>query len=210
MSKKRYVVHIWFLDQDLQASAQMLTDKALSKSIDGCFGTLVSTCMYLVGIRSKKFHSYFFSKENVHDTMSTKFCGWPLKKTPKFNAYEWRESKWCRSCHENYDFICNYLAILLDEHAYRYSSTHELQDVASWLSTTDVVANFPYVGIDDVVLPWTSIDPRFRDVDIVKGYRKQYCSQIEDGDAFAAYAKCKRDIPQFVVDEFNLENAFER
>lgn len=210
MSKKQYVIHIWFLDLDLCASAQMLTDKALSKSIDGCFGALISTYMYLVGIRSKKFYSYFFSKEHVQDTLSTIFLGWPSKKMPKFNSYGWKESKWCRMCHENYDYICKYLEVLLDEYSYRHSNMYDFHDVLEWMQATDEIGRFAYAGISNVVLPWKSIDPKFRDEDIIKGYRKQYCSQIENGDAFAAYAKCKRNIPSFVVEEFDLNNAFER
>lgn len=213
MSKKRYPIHIWFLDNDLLMSAQMLDDKSLVKTIDGCIGCIVSTCMHLVGIRSKKFYSYFFSKENAQSTIQEKFQGWPLDKNPKFNAYGWKEAKWCRMCHENYDYVVSYLSALLDEYAYRHSSMHASYSILQWATTSRVIDSFPYAfpyaGIKDVVLPWKSIDPRFRSIDIVEGYRKQYCSQIEDGDAFAAYARCKRDIPQFVVDTFSLSNTFE-
>ena len=43
MKYKNFVVHIWFLDADLQKSASFLTNKTLLKSIDGCIGVLIST-----------------------------------------------------------------------------------------------------------------------------------------------------------------------
>lgn len=212
MSKKRkHVVHVWFLDNDLSKSAEMLTDKCLIKTIDACIGCIVSTCMYLAGIRSRKFYSYFFSKENIDETMSTKFIGWPLHKKPSFNAYSWVESKWCRMCHENYDLVVNYLSILLDEYTQRHSSMHPSYPALQWAEVNEITASFPYASIEDVIFPWKAVDPQFRTEDIVGGYRKQYCAtQIEDGDAFKAYSKCKRDIPAFVVEAFNLKDAFER
>lgn len=207
--KKRYIVHIWFLDNDLHKSAQMLSDECLNKTINGCIGCIISTCMHLVGIRSKKFYSYFFSNENIQSTLNEKFSGWPMKKLPRFNAYSWKEAKWCRMCHENLDYIVKYLEILLDEYAFRHSSMHESYCLLDWIRTYSTIDSFPYAGIANITLPWKSIDPRFRTIDIISGYRKQYCSQIADGDAFAAYARCKRDIPDFVIDAFDLKNAFE-
>lgn len=208
--RKRRTVHIWFLDNDLAKSAQMLTDKCLNKTIDACIRCIVSTCMYLIGIRNNKFYSHFFSKDNIQETMMTKFSGWPLAKQPSFSAYSWPESKWCRMCHENYDLTVDYLSILLDEHIWRHSSMHPSHSMLQWSKINSIVADFPYAHLDNVVFPWKSIDPHYRADDIITGYRNQYCAtQIEDGDAFAAYSRCKRDIPDFVVDAFDLKNAFE-
>ena len=209
--RKRRTVHVWFLDNDLPVSAQMLTDKCLNKTIDACVSCIVSTCMYLVGIRNHKFYSYFFSKDNIQETLSSKFTGWPLRKNPSFSAYSWPESKWCRMCHENYDFIVNYLSILLDEHIWRHSSMHLSYPMLQWAETNSIISSFPYAHLENIVLPWKSVDPKYRSEDIIDGYRNQYCAtQIEDGDAFGAYSRCKRDIPDFVVKTFNLDNAFER
>lgn len=211
MSKKRkYVVHLWFLDNDLMKSASMMTDRCLSKSIDACIGCITSTCMYLSGIRSKKFYSHFFSKENIDETMITKFAGWPLSKSPSFNAYSWIESKWCRMCHENYDMTVSYLSALLDEYIWRHSRMHQSHSVLQWATSNELMSSFPYAHIEKVAFPWKSVDPKFRTEDIVTGYRKQYCAtQIEDGDAFKAYSRCKRDIPDFVVEAFSLKDTFE-
>ena len=208
--KKKYVAHIWFLDDDLVMSSQMLTDKCLSKTIDGCIGCIVSTYMYLVGIRSKKFYSYFFSNGNTQQTLTDKFFGWPLKKNPSFSAYQWKESKWCRMCHDNYDYIVKYLAILFDEYSYRHLSMHQAYNILQWAQENEIISSFPYANIE-VILPWKSIDPQFRSTNIIDGYRKQYCAtQIPDGDVFSAYGNSKRDIPDFVIDTFNLKNVFEK
>ena len=211
MSKRRpCAIHIWFLDNDLSKSAQMLSDKCLRKTIDGCIGAITSVCMYLVGIRSSKVHAYMFSKENAKQTLDDKFSGWPLKKNPSFGAVSWKESKWCRMCHENYNLAVEYLSMLFDEHLWRHSSMHPAYSFLDWASCNTAVADFPYAGLKDIVLPWKSVDPRFRSIDIVEGYRRQYCAtQIDDGDPFIAYAKCKRDIPEFVVDAFSLSTVFE-
>ena len=211
MSKKRYIVHVWFLDNDLQSSAQMMTDKCLNSTINGCIGCITSVCMYMAGIRSKKFYSHFFSKDNVQNTLNTVFKDWPLNKNPSFNSYSWKESKWCRMCHENYDLIVEYLSILLDEYIWRHSRSHSAYSMLKWAQSNELADSLPYVGSSEIVFPWKSIDPRFRTEDIIGGYCKMYCAtQIDDGDPFVAYSRCKRDIPDFVVEEFHLEDAFER
>lgn len=208
--KKSCTVHVWFLDNDLEKSAQMLTDKCLNKTINACVNCIVSVHMHLMGIRSKKFYSHFFSKENMQETMSSKFTGWPLKSKPSFNAYQWKESRWCRMCHENLDLMVDYLSALLDEHIWRCSRSHPAQSVLDWVKSDEILLDFPYAGLTEVVLPWKSVDPKYRTEDIITGYRSQFCAtQIEDGDAFAAYANCRRDIPDFIVETFNLCSAFE-
>lgn len=209
MKFKKWPIHIWFLDDDLQKSAEYLNDDALQTTMNGCIGALVSAYMYFIGIRSKKFFSYFFSKDTVSSTMASKFPGWPGKKKPTFTAYGWRESKWCRSCHENFDYLCKYLSILVDECQYRSKEMHGKDTMLQWIE--DIIANvdFPYAGISKIYLPWKCIDPRYRRVDIVAGYRLQFMSKFEDNDPFKAYGSCIRDIPQFVLEHFNSRYAFE-
>lgn len=203
MKFKKWPIHIWFLDDDLQKSAEYLTDYALQKTVNGCIGALASTYMYFIGIRSKKFFSHYFSKENVSSTMASIFSGWPGKKKPTFTAYNWRESKWCRSCHENFSYICQYLSILIDECQYRSKDLHGQDAMLQWLENAVRNVDFPYAGIDKIHLPWKCIDPKYRRVDIVAGYRLQFMSMFEDNDPFKAYGACIRDIPQFVLDYFN-------
>lgn len=170
--RKLQNVHIWFLDDDLTASAQMLTDKCLGKTINGCIGALTSVCMYFNGVRNKKVYSYLFSKENADSTLDSMFYGWPFKRLPSFSSYSWKESKWCRMCHENFDLTVDYLSILLDEHIWRHSSMHVSHSFLDWIKSSSILDQLPYARLETVVLPWKSIDLKFRSVNIVDGYRK--------------------------------------
>lgn len=209
MKFKKWPIHIWFLDDDLQKSAEFLTDAALKTSISGCFGAMMSAYMHFIGIRSKRFYSYYFGKEHIAETMANLFGAWPSKRRPMLSAYSWKESKWCRSCHENFDYVCQYISILLDEFYYRTKSIHDISSSAEWVKTAIGNVMFPYAGIENVSLPWKAIEPRFRRVNVIDGYRLQFMSKFEDNDPFKAYSKCIRDIPDFVLDHFNSRNAFE-
>lgn len=208
MKHKKWPIYIWFLDEDMQKSAQYLTDKALLRSVDGCIGAIVSTIFYFIGIRSKKFYDHFFSKENADETMNMFFCNWPLKKKPSFNAYSRKESKWCRSCHENFDYCVGYLGVLANELSWR-GLKNEAFDFLSWLHIDMPKFDFPYANLPNVVLPWKVIEPKFRREDIVLGYRLQFMDSFEDNDPFNAYSSCKRDIPEFVLKHFNSSQSFE-
>lgn len=209
MKHKKWPIYIWFLDKDLHKSASYLTDKALLRSIDGCIGALVSTHFYEIGIRSKKFYDYFFAKERADETIDRFFPSWPMSKKPSFAAYGRKESKWCRSCRENYDFTVAYLEALLDEHSYRDSSKHSGQAFYEWLVAGMMPCSLPKAGLEDIVLPWKAVDPKFRRVDTIEGYRLQFMESFEDGDPFKAYGSTCRDIPQFVIDYFNCSQALE-
>lgn len=200
---------VWFLDEDLDVSASYLTDKALEKSIRGCTGALVTTYMHMVGIRSKHMHEMMFSKENEADTMSRLFLGWPGKHHPSFSAYGRKESKWCRACHENFDYMARCLRSLLDERMFRKPRTCHEEEILEWVMSAIVHVDFPYAGIDKVVLPWKALDTKWRRLDIIEGYRLQYVAELEDGDPFTAYTTCKRDIPSFVIDKCQAHMQFE-
>ena len=204
MKHKKWPIHIWFLDDDLQKSASYLTNKALMQSINGCAGALVSTYFYFIGIRNKKFYDYFFNKDNVHETMDRFFPNWPLSKKPSFAAYGWKESKWCRMCRENFNYCKSYLSILLDEFSFRDRSGNENSRLLEWIDF-----DMPNIGLVDarlneIYLPWKVVDPKFRRVDVVEGYRLQFMSTFEDNDPFKAYSSCPRDIPEFVIKHFRL------
>ena len=209
MKVKKWPIYIWFLDNDLQKSATYLTDKALLRSIDGCIGALLSTIFYFIGIRSKKFYDYFFSKDNVDATMERFFVDWPFKKKPSFSSYGRKESKWCRACHENFDYCKGYLDILLTEAEYRYCKDSDKRSFLDWIQFDIPKFDFPYANLKNIILPWKVIDPKFRRIDIIEGYRLQFIDSFEDGDAFKAYGSCKRDIPTFVLEHTNAQLAFE-
>lgn len=209
MKHKKWLIHIWFLDRDLQKSASFLTDKALLKSVDGCIGAMLSTYFYFIGIRSKKFYDWFFAKEQVQDTMNRFFLNWPLTKKPSFAAYGWKESKWCKMCKENFDLCKVYLSILLDEVAWRDGSEHKNASMLQWLELDMPAVDLPAVGLSEATLPWKAVDPKFRRADAIEGYRLQFMSTFEDNDPFKAYGSCKRDVPEFVLRHFNANQAFE-
>ena len=132
------------------------------------------------------------------------FPNWPLKKKPSFAAYSRKESKWCRLCGENYGYVVKYLKCLFDEYEYRDASLHQSMAFLDWLEMDMPHFDLPLAGISNVVLPWKTIEPRFRRVDVVDGYRLQFMSLFEENDPFKAYGPCKRDIPEFVVNYFRL------
>ena len=205
MKVKKWPICIWFLDDDLHKSASFLTEKALLRSIDGCIGSMLSAYFYFTGVRSKKMYDYWFADERRAETMSRLFPNWPIKKKPSFAAYGRKESRWCRACKENYDYVSSYLSLLLNEFESRHGSIcAERDNVASWLMLDMPKIDFPYAGIDKIVLPWKAIDPKFRRTCIVEWYRLQFIASFEDSDPFKAYANCPRDIPEFVVEHFNL------
>lgn len=207
MKHKQWPIHIWFLDKDLQKSAEFLTDKFLLKSIDGCIGSLLSTIFYFIGIRSRKFYDYFFSKEQIDATMDRFFKNLPMKKKPSFSPYGWKESKWCRSCHENFDCCKKYLELLVQESDVRNCFVHSHQEFIDWMSFDAPKLDFSYAGIDDVVFPWKVINPKFRKIDIIDGYRAQYANMFENiDDVFNSYMHSPHDIPEFVLNNFQYEN----
>ncbi len=75
---------------------------------------LICTRFYFIGLRNKKFYKYYFDKERKEETMERFFPLWPLKQSPKFMQYTSKESKWTRKCKEHYDYIKQYLDILLE------------------------------------------------------------------------------------------------
>ena len=171
MKHRSWPIYIWFLDQDLRTSAMFLTDKALLKSIDGCVGALLSTYFYMIGIRSKKFYDYFFSKENIQSTMDRFFPNWPLKKRPSFSAYGRKESKWCRSCLENYNCTKKYLGMLIDELEFRESTKNDAEAVLSWIEIDMPPFDLASIGLSTVIFPWKAISPKFRRENVIDGYR---------------------------------------
>lgn len=110
-----------------------MTDKALFRSVDGCIGALLSTYFYMIGIRSKKFYDYFFAKERMQETMDRFFPNWPSNRKPSYAAYGRKESKWCRMCLENYNYVKDYLVVLLEEAVYRDGQEHSLACIYRWI-----------------------------------------------------------------------------
>ena len=111
MKFKQYPVLVWFLDEDMQHSAAMLTNKHLVKTISGCLQCLLSARFYFIGFRSAKFYKYYFDKDHKAETMDKYFPLWPLKTKPSYQGYNSKEGKWCRKCLEHYTYIINFSTI---------------------------------------------------------------------------------------------------
>lgn len=201
---KTYPIQIWFLDDDLQRSAEFQTNKTLLKSIDGCFQALVCARLYFIGIRTKTFYKHYFSKENSLETKERFFPCWPLKKNPSFQAYTSKTSKWTRMCLEHYEYVRHYLRALLDEYQFRFNKDHGLSKFLDWLDFDAPSLDIPRANLKAVSIPWKCLNPRWRRKTLVDGYRLQFVHSFEDDDPFKAYAGSCRDIPDFVSKHFKL------
>lgn len=203
MKFKKYPVQIWFLDDDLNKSAQYLTNKFLVRTISGCMQALITTRFYFIGIRNKKFYDYYFNKERQAETLDRFFPLWPLQQKPKFNKYMSKEGKWTRKCKEHYDYIYKYLGILLDEYQYRFGKEHKLSKFLEWLDFDAPKLNIPEGHLKKIILPWKVINIKYRRKNILDGYRLQFISLLEK-EPQEEFLKTKRDIPEFIVKHFSL------
>ena len=201
---KRYPIQIWFLDNDLYKSATYLTNKTLVKSISGCMQALISARFYFIGIRNKKYYNYYFDKVRKEDTFNQHFPLWPLKQKPSFMQYTSKESKWTRKCKEHYDYIKKYFDILLDEYLYRFNKEHGLAKLSEWLELDAPDIKIPLANISKIVLPWKVINIKYRRKDILESYRLQFMNTLECKPE-QAFMKTKRDIPDFVINNRQLE-----
>lgn len=201
---KQSGVLVWFLDEDLAKSAEYLTNAALGKTLDGCFAVLVTSLLYFTGIRNKKAHAYYFSRDRRDETMDRFFPEWPFRKCPQFRYYTSRPAKWTRMCREHFDYMKSYFDALLLEYEYRNGRRHPLAGFSEWVDVCMRI-RIPSGNVKNIVLPWKSVKLKFRRKDIIEGYRLQYADTFLWGDPLAAYANVNRDIPEFVVRMFHLD-----
>ena len=204
---KTYPIQIWFLDNDLQKSAEYMSNKALVTSADGCFHALVSARLYFVGVRTKTFYKHYFSKDKWPETKDRFFPMWPLRNKPSFMSYASKASKWCRMCAEHYSYVKKYLDVLLSEYEFRFGKQHGLAKYLEWEEIDAPKLSIPSGNIKKICLPWKCLDPKWRRKDIIEGYRLQFVSSFEDDDVFKAYNGSKRDMPEFVIRHFKLDIA---
>lgn len=198
MHYKKYPIQIWFLDDDLQISAQSLNNKLLNKTIAGCFQALVSTYLYFYGIRNVKFFKHYFSKENYQESMDKWFPLWPLRVQPKFQGYGTRQSKWCRKCKEHFDYVKRYMDILCQEYEYRFCKVHGMQKFIEWLEFDAPKLNIPEGRLSKITLEWKVLNPRYRRKNIVEGYKLQYKAVLQN-DGINMNDFTKRDIPEWLL-----------
>ena len=198
--------NIIFLDTNLDLSAQYLTNKHLDNCIKSCNDVLLSSLFYMIGIRSKKFHKFYFSGDKRKESMDKWFPTYPLKSGPAFIKYNSQEARWCRKCKNHYDYILRYFESLLNEYAYRFHNDHKLYEMLDFFKMIMYEISVKYgirvVYIRDlkITLPWKSLPVRYRKKNIIEGYRAYYVHQIFDpiGD----YMGSSRNVPEF----FKLDN----
>lgn len=199
MRKKQYTIQIWFLSDNLQESAEWLSNKYLNKSIVNCMNIILAVRFYFIGIRSAKFYKYYFSAEKKDQTFDSFFPNWPLRQKPSFSCYKSKVSKWCRKCNEHYEYVVNYLNILLSEYFYRYSKHHNIEKFMNWLISDAPRLNIPNGNLKKIILPWKCLNPLYRNIDICKGYRDQYKALLKNYGIKVSDFK-NRDIPEFLID----------
>ena len=203
MRVKAYPVQIWFLDKDLNKSAEALTTKRLSMTINGCVSAMIAARFYFNGIRSMRFYKYYFSTERYYSTIDTYFTNWPFNKGPRFNKYNTKESKWCRMCNEHYEYVKTYLSVLLAEYAYRTGKPHEFEDFLSWELLDAPKLKIPNGNLKSIQLPWKNLNPKYRRKDIIEGYILQYKSLITH--PLTDYKDSNIDIPDWIMNSYSLD-----
>lgn len=200
---------ILFLDDDLNKSAQYLTNRFLNINIKNCCQILVCSLLYDVGIRSNRFCKYYFCRERKSESIQKFFPNWPLKEPPKFVNYNSQEAKWCRKCQNHFEVILRYFECLLDEYSFRYGHDHELYEMFDFMRLAPMECGLRtgvklfYIHNLKIVLPWKNLPIKFRRKDIIEGYRNYYCSQIVD--PIMEYGNSKRGVPDFVIKNHVME-----
>lgn len=198
-------VQVWFLDSDLYKSAQYLTTPALEKSINGAVDVLLNTVFYISGIRNKKAYDYYFKSDKKDYIMDTIFTNWPFKKKPAFKYFTSRTSKWVRQCKEHFKYIHDYLDIMLSEYEYRQLHEHKLSKFSGWLFEIGVVNKIPTANIKQIIVPWKILKKKFRQKNIIAGYRLQFIDTFCYEDPINAYGTSRRDVPDFVLSKFKFD-----
>lgn len=196
-------VQVWFLDEDLTVSARYMTNEALDKSIRGAVAVLLDAIFYASGIRTKKAYEFYFSRDKRDETIDRVFPGWPFRKQPAMKYYTSRTSRWARQCGEHFEYMFEYLDIMLAEYESRKSRRHQMAGFSDWLAGSGF--GLPKANLKTIALPWKALKKRFRRKDIIEGYRLQYCWSIPEGDVYGAYKNTERDIPDFVIKHFGLD-----
>ncbi len=201
MRYKAYPIQIWFLDNDLEVSATLLPDKMLQKTILGCMQALIAARFYVYGIRSMRFHKYYFDKVRKVQTLDHLFPLWPFRKTPSFQKYGTQTSKWCRKCKEHYEYVKRYFGICLLEYESRFGKQHAVVKFEEWNDVDAPLVKIPEAHLSKVIVPWKVLPIKYRSRDILSGYRK-YLKSILDRDGGVKVGDYTgRDIPEFLLEE---------
>lgn len=208
--KHKPLPFVWILDNDLNVSVQYLPNKYLDNTISHLISCLISTRYYWFGIRTQAIFKYKFSKDHKEETISELF---PTQDPDEiaslhkfsFGSYSNRTAKWCRKCREHYLTFQNYLGACIQEEMFRFGKLRKAHQIGIFLLENDGFENkIPEGKLSKIVYEWKCLPVKYRQKDVVEGYKSLFLSKIEN--PFEEYALSKRDIPDFVMEKFKLEN----
>ena len=192
-----------FLSEDPAESARFSDNRILIENIQKTSQVLVTVVLYVSGIRSKKIHSYLFSKERRAQTIRKYFNSWPSTQPPQFTLYTSPEARWARKCKNHYDYLLSFLEANMDEFEFRFGKTHPLWlfldffRMALYELAFNRLSALPEIKDMKIVLPWKNLPLDCRKKNIIEGYRKWYKRGL--GDPILAYVGTKRDVPEWVL-----------
>lgn len=205
---RTYSVKVWVLDENQKLSAQYMTDKTLKQSLKNSFRIITCAILYWNGIRTKGVYVGKFSQDEFQTTMDTLFPNWTFKFIPSLKESRWEETKWCRKCGEHFWWMYSYCKTLCDEIIYRHPNakwTNYIRNILNWLNNVENMISVPMANIKEIQFPWKNLNPKFRNCDIIIGYRKAFIDMFKSYDIMKEYQGTNRDIPQFVLDAFVLD-----
>ena len=198
--RKTYAPLIWILDPDPAAAPHLLTNKYLKSSISKGIQILVCARFWFAGIRSKKSFLFWFAKDRAESTLRQLFNGYAFEpgSVLKFTFFTHRTTKWARKCKEHMKFVEDFVWNGALEWAKRTGHPHPDYDFIEFLCRLKPASEqMPSAHLKKIVPEWKNIPPKFRQNDVYKAFRIFYAHCI--GDPWAAYAKDKVDIPEFLL-----------
>lgn len=203
---KRYDPHVWFLFSDLELSAKSLSNYYLNKSIKSGIQILVCAYYYFGNIHNKRMFKLKFSKDKRDDTIYDLFPNINFKFKFNFLLYTSETAKWSRKCYEHFDLLERYILYLLREYQYRnHNKIHPMSEMYFYIVNDNIKNRFPKANLKEISPNWKSISKKYRNRDVYLSYRNYYCSKIVD--PIEEYNESRRDIPEFVVNKFNLDKS---
>lgn len=193
--------YIWILDTDLSESAKILTDKDLASTMHKCIDMLISTHLYMQGIRSKKI-VYMYLSKSKSEFLNTYFSNFPEFKQFRFDCMSKFKKGliWTISSKHNYDMILKYLYILISEYNYRFGKDKyilNIRDIANSFSENclvNIISNNP------LPLEWLlskiKIPIQYMKRNRLEALRYWYSSLYKDINLFNVYSN---DIPEIML-----------
>lgn len=125
---------------------------------------------------------------------------WYSEKPPLLSNYDSKQSKWTRKCLEHVNYVKEYLEVLCQEYEFRFKKMNTAEKFLEWWNNDAPILKIPQGNLKKITLEWKSLDPKYRQKDIVAGYRAQ-CKALLQNDGIEIKDFTGRDIPEFLLDE---------